>query len=49
MLPQSVDSNRYSSPDGILDGIVDQKNPGFSNGSALQVDPVRIDPNPNLI
>lgn len=36
ILPQSVDSNRYSNPDGLLDGIVDQKHPVFRNGSALQ-------------
>lgn len=39
VLPQAVDANRYSNPEGILDGIVDQKAPVFSNGSALQVNP----------
>ena len=35
ILPQSVDSNRYSNPDGLLDGIYDHAN--TANGSALQV------------
>jgi hypothetical protein len=39
ILPQSVDSNRYSNPEGILDGIGERRNPVFSNGSALQVHP----------
>ena len=35
ILPQSGDSNRYSNPDGLLDGIYDHAN--TANGSALQV------------